>query len=189
MADQEVRQIEPLKVLYDGGLATLRSLSERSFTTTLQAITLDVAVVAGLIGSKAELSLIGKSISCVLLLLFNAFIIGYLISKARAHHREKKQFITVQSAIRQLSELNCNGNEENEVSFWRSFFGGSGLFIVSVTLAGAVAASALWVPMLTSSNAHQANPSLQQDVPQGEKGGRPCNHTFSLTWRSTGARL
>lgn len=151
MADQETRNIEPLKVLYDGGLATLRSLSERSFTTTLQVLTLDVAVVAGLIGSKAELSFIGKSIGCVLLVLFNGFVIGYLASKARSHHREKQQFITVQSALHRLSGLNNNGNEENNVSFWRSFFGGSGLFIASVALACVVAVAALWVPMLSTS--------------------------------------
>ena len=165
MDEQETTLIEPLKILHDGGLMTLRFLSERSFTATLQALTLNVAVVAGLIGGKVELSSFGQTVGSALLISFNGFVIGYLAAKARAHHNEKEKFVVVQTKLRKLVEEDFGGNDaKNKPSFWRSFFGGSGLFIASVMLAGTISVAAMWVPLLASHSAHQANPAVHTDA-------------------------
>ena len=165
MAEQETTLIEPLKVLYDGGLVTLRFLSERSFTATLQALTLNIAVVAGLIGGKVELSSFGQTVGSALLISFNGFVIGYLAAKARAHYREKEKFVVVQTKLQKLVDVNFGRDDaKNTPSFWRSFFGGSGLFIASLMLAGTISVAAMWVPLLASHSAQQVNPAVHTDA-------------------------
>lgn len=132
----QTASFEALKVLYEARLATLRTLSERSFSTTLQALTFNVAIVAGLIGSKASLSADGKAISTWLVVVFHALIVSYLISKARAHHRERVKLGRLEHAIASVAGMRPEFIKDQQPSFFRAYFGGSGIFTLAVILAG-----------------------------------------------------
>lgn len=142
------QRIEVLKTLYEGELTSLRALSDRSFTTTLQALTVDGGVLIGMIGTRVVLSFTGKCIGSILLGLFHLFVVSYLVAKARAHHREKKSFVGVQAELLRLSGIVQGPVEPVKPSFCRSFCGGSGLFIAAVIIAGLLSVASLWLPML-----------------------------------------
>ena len=133
-----------LKALYDGQLARLKTLSERSFSTTLQALTLNLAVVAGLVGGKVLLSTGGQIIGSLLLVIFNSVIAWYLWSKACNHHSEKVKMHEVQGALATLAAV----TPSDKPSFWGSFIGGSGTFILAVMMAAACSVVSLWVSLL-----------------------------------------
>ncbi len=139
------QHFDALRSLYEGQLGTLRALSERSFATTLQTLTL---VVAGLVGGKINLALSGKVIGSGVLLAFNASVVIYLISKSRAHHREKTKLGGIESRLVQLAGWPHGHAASEGPSFWRSFLGGSGLMVLSVVLAGTCACAGLWIPLV-----------------------------------------
>jgi len=147
MSGYEVQSktFDALKALYDGQLTTLRSLSDRSFSTTLQAVALDLAVVAGLVASKVRLSHQGEAIAVTLLVIFHGLIAFYLVSKARAHHREKERLVAVQLCLAELADVESKFRATPAPSFTRSFLGGSGIFVAAVLLAGACAVAAVRV--------------------------------------------
>lgn len=145
MSDE--RKVEALKVLYEGHMSALRTLSERSFSSTLQTITFNVVVVAGLVGSKVSLSTAGQVIATFLVLVFNALVVGYLLSKSFTHHREKARLVEIERELIRECGLTLQ-SERAEPSFKKSFIGGSGLFITSVTLACALSVAALWMQAL-----------------------------------------
>lgn len=142
-------RLDALKAILEAQLDSLRTLSERSFTTTLQAITLNVAIVAGLIASEVQLSTSGKWVATSLIFVFTTLVVCYLLSKYRAHHRERVKFNVVQAAITRIAGVDLPGSAVR--SFWRSFLGGSGLFAASVLLAGICAVVAVWIQLLAPS--------------------------------------
>jgi hypothetical protein len=139
---------EALKSLYDGQLGTLKVLSERSFATTLQALTLNVLVVAGLVGGKTELSVAGRLIASAVLVLFNVAITAYLVSKSRAHHREKKKLAALEGKLAELAHWPYGKATQSEPSYWKSFFGGSFLMVLAVLLGCTCATFGLWVTLV-----------------------------------------
>ncbi|MBN8487882.1 MAG: hypothetical protein J0M20_09205 [Burkholderiales bacterium] len=145
---EHLRPLDALKALYEAQLGTLKALSERSFSTTLQALTLNVGVVAGLIGSKANLSSDGKNVATWLLLVFHFLVVSYLISKSRSHHREKVKLEHVQMAIAEMAGMRTHFGTATGPSYVRSFFGGTGLFASTVVVAGACSIYAVHRPML-----------------------------------------
>jgi len=151
MADSSGKadSIDALKALYDGQQAALKLLFERSFSATLQALGLNIAVVAALIGGRVCLSLYGKQIGTALLLIFNVLIILYLASKSRAHHRRKQELLVVEGRLAKIAGVDKELAKE-EAKFFRSFAGGSGIFILAVTLGCGCAVGALWLPLLCS---------------------------------------
>ncbi|MGZ5009013.1 MAG: hypothetical protein ACXWFI_14510 [Methylobacter sp.] len=153
-------QFDALKALYDGQIGTLKTLSERSFTVTLQALTLNLAVVAALIGSKVLLSQDGKLIGTILLLIFNVLVVAYLASKSCAHDREKHKLVHVQNSIAKIAAVDIHFTN-NHPSFVRSFFGGSGIFISCVVLSSACAVSAFWVSLVTQDGYMPVNPAVE----------------------------
>lgn len=141
------QKCDALKALFEGELGTLKALSERSFSTTLQALTLNLAVVAGLVAGKVTLSTDGKLIGSILLFVFNFLVGSYLLSKSRAHHREKLRLKQIQASLADVAGINLS-DPSDKPSFWRSFFGGSGIFILAVTIAAACSIFAMWVSLL-----------------------------------------
>ena len=79
-------RLDVLKAFLDQKTSILNNLSERSFTTALQAITLNVIVVAAMASGKVELSLSGQRLGSVVLVAFNMSIAWYLYWKAKSHH-------------------------------------------------------------------------------------------------------
>ena len=132
---EEPRTLDALMALYGAQREILKTLSERSFSTALQTLTLNVAVVAGLIGSKVNLSANGKWVATWMLLIFHILVVSYLISKSRAHHREKRKLDAVQQAIAATGGVEAHFSSKNGPSYVRSFFGGSGIFTSAVALA------------------------------------------------------
>lgn len=165
----DTHKIEAIKALYEGQLGTLKILSERSFSTTLQAFTLNIAVVAGLVGGKVMLTTEGKVIGTLLLLVFNSLAVAYLVSKSRAHHRERLKLNKIQSSLWTIGSLEEIEQNNDQSPFWKSFFGGSGIFIFSVVLAGACSIFAMWMSLVMPENLKTANPALKQDAPQAAR--------------------
>lgn len=142
-------KFDALKTLYDGQLGTMKSLSERAFSTTMQALALNVTVVAGLMAGKVTLSTDGKVIGTLLVFVFNFLVVSYLVSKFCAHHREKKIFIEIQNSLTEISDISPEYKKSIYPPVWISFFGGTGIFILSVVLAGSCSIFAMWVSLLT----------------------------------------
>ena len=142
------QKFDALKALYEGQLGTIKTLSERAFSTTLQALALNVAVVAGLMGGKIKLSLYGKVIGSLLIFVFDFLVVAYLASKFWAHHREKKKFSIIQNCITEICAISDDYKNCVDPPLLMSFFGGTGIFIMSVILAGVCSITAMWVPLL-----------------------------------------
>lgn len=140
--------LDALKVLYDGQHDALKLLSERSFSTTLQTLTLDVGVVAGLIGSNAALSSAGQFIAIILLTVFHAVVIGYLLAKSRAHFRARMRLNQIQYSIAIQAGVDTLFHSDKNDSYLRSFIGGTGLFVVAVVLSGMCSIVAVQSPLL-----------------------------------------
>lgn len=141
---------DALKSLYEGQLGAIKTLSERSFSTTMQALTLNVVVVAGLMAGKVKLSIDGKIIGTFLIVIFNMFVALYLVSKSRAHHREKVKFVEVQNSLAEICDLSTVFIEHNNISFWKSFLGGTGIFIFCVVVTCLCSISAIWFQLLVT---------------------------------------
>jgi hypothetical protein len=150
--DTSKTKLEALTTLHDGLIKNLIATSERSFRTTLQTLTLNVAVVAGLIGllsaTKVELSMPGKSFATVLLFIFNYTIVTYLRKLGNFHKEERAKFQLIQKALGKLAQADFMEIPPKS-DRWFLIFTGSGLFRVAVTIAAFCSVVALWIPLIT----------------------------------------
>jgi len=104
--------------------------------------------VAGLMGGKVKLSTEGKVIGTLLIIIFNSLVASYLISKFCAHNREKNKFVIIQNSLTAICDISDEYKKFTQPPTLMSFFGGTGIFIISIVLAGACSITAMWVPLL-----------------------------------------
>ena len=156
-------ELDALKTLHDGHIQYLRASSERQFRTVLQTLTLNVAVVAGLIAGKVILSEPGKWFGSILLLVFNVVVVLYLLRQASVYDREREQFKTVRRALLNKCPSIKPEDHDKEQCICCPLWSGSGLFCVAVVIAAVCSIAALWVPLVASSSQSSpaANPALQ----------------------------
>jgi len=160
-------KFDVVKTLYEGQLSTIKTISERSFSATLQTVSLNVAIVAGLVGSKVILSPSGRKIGSILVIVFNGLVTLYLISKSRAHHREKKKLIEIQNILADLGEIDVIKQKKLTIlHFWKSFFGGTFIFISSIIIATYCSISALRTQLIEPETPKVSNSSIQHETPQ-----------------------
>jgi hypothetical protein len=132
-------QLEALKTLYEGHQGAVKTLGERSFTTTLQAIGFDVAVVAGIVVGKIDLSWLYRLVATVFVAAFTFLVASYLYAKAKAHDGERQRLRDIESPLSTMAAIAPPATASWRASFW----GGNGIFILLVALAGA--AAILWI--------------------------------------------
>lgn len=159
-------ELDALKTLYGGYLENLHASSERSFRTVLQTLTLNVAVVAGLVGLAAggvTLSEWARWFGSTLLLVFNFAVIAYLWRQATFYIRERAQFKNVRKALLDKCPGIKAEPEEGARCICCPLWSGSTLFCVAVVIAASCSIAALWVPLLALSahGPNSANPALQ----------------------------
>jgi hypothetical protein len=129
-------RLDVLKAFLDQKTSILNNLSERSFTTALQAITLNVIVVAAMASGKVELSLSGQRLGSVVLVAFNMSIAWYLYWKAKSHHAARSQLWSIEQAMAHAARLTQDFHVGRPGTFWPTFFKGSGVMIFAVLVAG-----------------------------------------------------
>lgn len=135
-----------LRALYDAYGASLRQLSDRSFTTTLQALTLNGAVLAALIASKLELLPMARLLGSVSVLGFSLLVCVYLISKGRAYLRLRATFALVETAMHRQADADLPVSS-TRVQPVRRFLGGSRLFCFAVLGSALATSLAFWFPL------------------------------------------
>lgn len=143
-------EVDALRTLYDGYRQTLQASSERQFRTLLQTLTLNVAVVAGLIGlamGKVVLSEPGKWVGSILLLLFNLFVVAYLLRQGSFYVRERGQFQRIRQALLERCPTVKLAGDQQRCSCCL-LWSGTGLFSVSVVIAAICSIMALWMPLV-----------------------------------------
>lgn len=158
-------ELDTLKTLYDGHLGILHATSDRSFHALLQTLTLNVAVVGGLVALDAEkvmLSDPGKWFGSILLFVFNATVIGYLLRQAYIYRREKQQFQKIKKALWDKCPSIKSDYKDEDQFCCCPLWTGSGLFCVAVVIATFCSIAALWVPLVASpyQNTQSTNPLL-----------------------------
>lgn len=148
-------ELDALKTLHDGHLQYLSASSERQFRTVLQTLTLNVAVVAGLIGleaGKIMLSGLGKTFGSILLFVFNVLVIAYLLRQQCVYLRERQQFKKIRGALFDKCPSLKSEYSDKELCIFCPSWSGSVLFCVLVVIAAICSIGALWFPLLTSSH-------------------------------------
>lgn len=143
-------RVDVLKAFLDQKTAVLNNLSERSFTTSLQAITLNVIVVAAMASGKADLSMAGKWLGSIVLVAFNASIAWYLFWKAKSHHATRSQLWSIEQSMAHAARLTQDFQGGRPTTFWQAFRKGSGVMIFGVLVAGACAVCGLWMSLSDS---------------------------------------
>ncbi len=140
-------QLESLKALYGAHLEGLHALRERSFATTVQSLSLNVVVLAGLIAGRIALLPIAKVLGSLVLAVFGALVCAYLIFKGRGYRKLKTALVAIERALVARSGLPAQSigkREADACSFWT----GSGIFCVAVGICTACTIAALWVPLV-----------------------------------------
>jgi hypothetical protein len=167
-------ELDALKTLYGGHLGNLHAVSDRSFHMLLQTLTLNVAVVGGLVGlaaGKVILSDPGKWFGTILLFVFNATIIIYLLRQAYIYRRERQQLQKIKKALWDKCPSIKSDDKDEERFCCCPLWTGSGLFCVAVVIATFCSIAALWVPLVASSfqNAEAANRPLSRAAAQAAR--------------------
>jgi len=156
-SDSEHSQLEvdALRTLYEGYLKTLQASSERQFRTLLQTLTLNVAVVAGLIGlatGKVVLLEPGRWVGSILLFLFDLVVAAYLLRQGSFYVRERKQFQSIRKALLEKCPSVKLGTDDKEQSLCCHLWSGTVLFSVAVVIAAICSITAIWTPLVASQN-------------------------------------
>lgn len=151
-------RLDVLKAFLDQKTSILNNLSERSFTTALPAITLNVIVVAAMASGKVELSLSGQRLGSVVLVAFNMSIAWYLYWKAKSHHAARSQLWSIEQAMAHAARLTQDFHVGRPGTFWPTFFKGSGVMIFAVLVAGICAFCGLWMSLSEGPRSAAASP-------------------------------
>lgn len=147
--ESSVSDGEVIKVLYESRADNLKFLAERSFTTTIQAVTLNLVIVAALIASEGriEIPTDAKPVATAMLAVFNLLVIFYLVAKGLRYRRFKAQLKVIESAmIAQCSSLREKRElHSKDKPYWkRMIWDGTALFCAAVLAASACSVYALW---------------------------------------------
>lgn len=153
--DASQLELDALRALHDGYLQRLHASSERQFRTVLQTLTLNVAVVVGLVGVAAKdliLSEAARWASSVLLGAFNGAVIWYLLRQGTFYVREREEFKSIRGALLDKCPSIKPQERKKDHCACFSLWSGSGLFCVAVALAALCAIAAFWIPLVASQN-------------------------------------
>lgn len=151
--DPSQLELDALRTLHDGYLQNLHASSERSFRTVLQTLTLNVAVVAGLVGlvaGKVMLAAPGRWVGSMLLFVFNGVVIAYLVRQASFYVREREQFRNIRNSLLDKCPSIKSKEHEKERGICCPVWSGSGLFCIAVVIAAFCSIAALWLPLVVS---------------------------------------
>lgn len=148
-------EVDALRTLHDGYLQTLQASSERQFRTLLQTLTLNVAVVGGLVGlaaGKITLSELGRWVGTALLLWFNFVVVVYLLRQGSFYAREREQFRSIRKALlTKCPSMGSVADDKKQCLCWL-LWSGTGSFSVAVVIAAICSIMALWMPLVASQN-------------------------------------
>lgn len=151
MNSAEEFEMEALKTLHDGHLQKLHALSDRPFHVMLQAVTLNVAVVAGLIAGAVNLVLQGKVLGTVLLAAFNILVLAYIQRQGSLYEEEKEQYRNIEASLLgkcpSLTSLPSISKNKNSCS---ECLTGTKSFYMAVMIAAICSILALWCPLAFS---------------------------------------
>lgn len=145
-------ELDALRTLHDGHLQNLHASSERSFRTVLQTLTLNVAVVAGLVAGKVTLAEPGRWVGSILLVVFNGVVITYLLRQASIYVREREEFRRIRKALLDKCPSITSEERGKEHCVCCPLWSGSALFCVAVVIAAICSIAALWVPLVVPSS-------------------------------------
>ncbi|MBI4614700.1 MAG: hypothetical protein HY720_13905 [Planctomycetes bacterium] len=123
--------VEALKALYGEYMLSLRSLSERQFTVTFQGTALNLAMVAGVIAKRIDLTPWGKVWAVSLLGIFNFAILVYIFKNWWIYGTTKAGVWKIEKELATLAGV--PNLVEKAPSRWRTVWG-SGLFAFCIFL-------------------------------------------------------
>ena len=133
-----------LKEIHSDLSSQLRFTAERSFTTALQTVTLNLVVLGGLIIKNMALLPQAKWLGSIMLVSFNITIIIYLHAKGRGYYRVKKELLVIRTALMR----ECHSIQPDAIRTEPSklaFFTGTGIFMLAVAIACVCAVCGFWV--------------------------------------------
>lgn len=144
-------EVDILKAIYTELSAQLKFTSERSFTSTIQTITLNLVVLGGLIVNKIALSYQAKLLGSIMLVAFNASILSYIFSKGTGYAKVKKELLAVRSSLaNRCSSLNVNIIQATLSK--TAFFKGTGMMFLAVAISCICTICGLWLPLTEVTN-------------------------------------
>ena len=150
MNSPEELEMEALKTLHDGYLKNLHALSERPFHSVFKAVTLNVAVVAGLVAGAVTLSLLGKALGTAVLVMFNTLVIAHICRQGCLYREEKKRYLNILSGLRdKCKSLAPQASTPKSKCRCITFLTGTKLFVATVAIAAFCSIVALWCPLVT----------------------------------------
>ena len=181
MSSPEELEMEALKTLHDGYLKNLHALSERPFHAVFQAVTLNVAVVAGLVAGAVTLSLLGKALGTVVLVMFNILVIAHICRQGCLYREEKERYQNMISCLRgKCPSLAPQASTQSSKCRYITFLTGTKLFVATIAIAAFCSIVALWCPLGTTRDSlHSANFTLSDSYHflRAPGSGRPGQFT------------
>lgn len=138
-------KLEATRILYEGQISSIGKLFDRSFNTTIQALTLNILISWALINWYTSFPSEMRIPGALLITLFNTIVIWYLIAKAKSHHKHRNNLAYLEEQLGIIAEIDIVFSYKH--SFLTSFMRGSLIFIMLVSLSGLSSTAIILYPV------------------------------------------
>ena len=143
----EISSVEKdlLVMLHKSHDTNLKFLAQRSFKTTIQAVTLNLIIV----GALPELSFPtnARPVATAIVIIFNLLVFFYLVAKGKTYYQLKTHLKIIEAkVISQCSLLRDEPDlKSNEVAYWkRLLWDGTAIFCAVVAASCMCSLNAIW---------------------------------------------
>ena len=142
-------ELEVVKLLFHDTNTRMQNLRERSFKTAIQTVTLNLIALGGLIANKVALTYTAKILGSSLLASFNVAIIVYMYFKGTAFGRANAELVIYKQELLSKSSL-VSGKIKLKQPGAFSFWSGSGILMLAITVSGICGVLALWFQLISA---------------------------------------